>query len=36
MNNPYFGRLITAMVTLFNADGSVNIAGTAEIGRAHV
>jgi len=30
MNNPCFGRLITAMVTLFNADGSVNYAGTAD------
>ena len=24
MKNPYFGRLLTAMVTPFNADGSVN------------
>ncbi len=30
MKNPYFGRLITAMVTLFNEDGSVNINGTAD------
>ena len=26
MKNPYFGRLLTAMVTPFNADGSVNYA----------
>ena len=26
MKNPYFGRLLTAMVTPFNADGSVNLA----------
>ena len=25
MSNPYFGRLLTAMVTPFNEDGSVNI-----------
>ena len=30
MKNPYFGRLITAMVTLFNEDGSVNVSRTAE------
>ena len=27
---PYFGRLITAMVTFFNEDGSLNADGTAE------
>lgn len=30
MNNPYFGRLITAMATLFNEDSSVNYKGTAD------
>ncbi|MCH3951074.1 MAG: 4-hydroxy-tetrahydrodipicolinate synthase [Acidaminococcus sp.] len=29
MNKPYFGRLITAMVTHFNEDGSLNAEGTA-------
>ena len=24
MKKPYFGRLLTAMVTPFNADGSIN------------
>lgn len=27
---PYFGRLITAMVTFFHEDGSLNADGTAE------
>ena len=30
MNKPYFGRLLTAMVTPFNADGSVNYAAGAD------
>lgn len=30
MKKPYFGRLLTAMVTPFNADGSVNYAAGAE------
>lgn len=30
MKKPYFGRLIPAMATLFNEDGSVNIARTAD------
>ena len=30
MKNPYFGRLLTAMVTPFNADGSVNYAAGAD------
>ena len=29
MKNPYFGRLLTAMVTPFNADGSVNYENAA-------
>ena len=29
MRKPYFGRLITAMVTHFNEDGSLNAEGTA-------
>lgn len=31
MKNPYFGRLLTAMVTPFNADGSVNYAKAADL-----
>lgn len=31
MKNPYFGRLLTAMVTPFNADGSVNYEKAAEL-----
>jgi 4-hydroxy-tetrahydrodipicolinate synthase len=31
MKNPYFGRLLTAMVTPFNADGSVNYAAAADL-----
>ena len=31
MNNPYFGRLLTAMVTPFNADGSVNYEKAADL-----
>lgn len=31
MKNPYFGRLLTAMVTPFNADGSVNYEKTADL-----
>ena len=27
---PYFGRLITAMITFFHEDGSLNAEGTAE------
>lgn len=30
MKNPYFGRLLTAMVTPFNADGSVNYEASAD------
>lgn len=30
MNKPYFGRLLTAMVTPFNADGSINYAAGAD------
>ena len=30
MKKPYFGRLLTAMVTPFNADGSVNYAAGAD------
>lgn len=30
MKKPYFGRLLTAMVTPFNADGSVNYAASAD------
>lgn len=30
MSNPYFGRLLTAMVTPFNEDGSVNYAAGAD------
>lgn len=30
MANPYFGRLLTAMVTPFNQDGSVNYEGSAD------
>jgi len=30
MKNPYFGRLLTAMVTLFNEDSSVNVSRTAD------
>lgn len=29
-NKPYFGRLITAMVTFFHEDGSLNADGTAD------
>lgn len=31
MKNPYFGRLLTAMVTPFNADGSVNYEKSADL-----
>lgn len=31
MKNPYFGRLLTAMVTHFNADGSVNYEKAADL-----
>ncbi len=31
MKNPYFGRLLTAMVTSFNADGSVNYEKAADL-----
>lgn len=31
MKNPYFGRLLTAMVTPFNADGSVNYKNAADL-----
>ena len=31
MKNPYFGRLVTAMVTPFNADGSVNYEKAADL-----
>lgn len=31
MKNPYFGRLLTAMVTPFNADGSVNYEKEADL-----
>lgn len=31
MKNPYFGRLLTAMVTPFNADGSVNYEKVADL-----
>lgn len=31
MENPYFGRLLTAMVTPFNADGSVNYEKAADL-----
>ena len=31
MKNPYFGRLFTAMVTPFNADGSVNYEKAADL-----
>lgn len=30
MKKPYFGRLLTAMVTLFNADGSINYEAGAD------
>lgn len=30
MNNPFFGRLVTAMVTFFNEDGSLNTEGSAD------
>lgn len=30
MNKPYFGRLLTAMVTPFNADGSINYEAGAD------
>ena len=30
MKNPYFGRLLTAMVTPFNADGSINYEAGAD------
>ncbi len=30
MNNPYFGRVLTAMVTPFNNDGSVNYEAAAD------
>ena len=30
MNNPFFGRLVTAMVTFFNEDGSLNAEGSAD------
>lgn len=30
MKNPFFGRLVTAMVTFFNEDGSLNAAGSAD------
>ncbi len=30
MTKPYFGRLITAMLTFFHEDGSLNAEGTAE------
>lgn len=32
MNNPYFGRLLTAMVTTFKADGSLDAEKTADFG----
>ena len=28
MKTPYFGRVLTAMITPFNPDGSVNLAAT--------
>ena len=31
MKNPCFGRLLTAMVTPFNADGSVNYEKAADL-----
>lgn len=31
MKNPYFGKLLTAMVTPFNADGSVNYEKAADL-----
>lgn len=31
MKNPYFGRLLTAMVTPFNADGTVNYDNAADL-----
>lgn len=31
MKNPYFGRLLTAMVTPFNADGSINYEKAADL-----
>lgn len=31
MKNPYFGRLLTAMITPFNADGSVNYEKAADL-----
>ncbi len=31
MRNPYFGRLLTAMVTPFNKDGSINCAAAADL-----
>ena len=30
MKKPYFGRLLTAMVTPFNADGSINYEAGAD------
>ena len=30
MTKPYFGRLLTAMVTPFNEDGSINYAAGAD------
>lgn len=31
MKKPYFGRLLTAMVTPFNADGSINYEAGADL-----
>lgn len=36
MKNPYFGRLLTAMVTPFNADGSVNYEKAADLAEWHI
>ena len=36
MKNPYFGRLLTAMVTPFNADGSVNYEKAADLADAGI
>ncbi len=31
MKNPYFGRVLTAMVTPFAADGSVNLEAAKQL-----
>ena len=31
MKNPYFGRILTAMITPFAADGSLNLEATKQL-----